>query len=40
MIKSAALDDILKSFNPDTIVMDVEGAEVELAIHHWPVWSK
>ena len=30
IIKSEALDDILKSFNPDTIVMDVEGAEVEL----------
>ena len=30
IIKSEALDDILKGFNPDTIVMDVEGAEVEL----------
>ena len=30
IIKSEALDDILKRFNPDTIVMDVEGAEVEL----------
>ena len=29
-VQSAALDDILEEINPDTIIMDVEGAEVDL----------
>lgn len=30
IIKSDALDDILNSYKPDTIIMDVEGAEIDL----------
>ena len=30
LVQSAALDDILEEINPDTIIMDVEGAEVDL----------
>ena len=30
IIQSEALDSIIKNFSPDTIIMDVEGAEIEL----------
>ena len=30
VIQSVALDTIIKNFSPDTIIMDVEGAEIEL----------
>lgn len=30
IVNSVALDDVINSYRPDTIIMDVEGAEVEL----------